>query len=218
MAKKDINLYVINEDNDIYYGNLLLLKKRQNVWADSHPKGKILKYLLLVVVAIGIGIMFLPLKYAPGREPVLWLVIGIVLLVICAFGIYINKTTRPPFEKIHNARFEASDKGLYYAYQYGMKIYNYFIEDTAIKKMVYDDKSWTLYIEGTAEVEVIDKKRIWQLGEIDRMYCLIPVDGYDMDDLLEPYGDLVERNPGSLRRKFVNEKGSIPQLEVMNRR
>lgn len=218
MANRDINLYVINEDNDIYNGNLMLLKKRQSSWAESHPKGKFLKYMSLVAVLIGIGVMMLPVKYAPGREPVLWLVIGVVLVLLFIMGISINKITRPPFEKIHNARFEASDNGLYYAYQYGMKIYNYYIADNNIKKMIFDEKNWVLYLEGEGEVEVIDKTGMRNLGKIDKMYCLVPVDEFDMDDLLEPYGDMVTRDNDSIRRQFVQEKGTLPQLEAMKRK
>lgn len=216
MANRNNDLYIISEDNDIYNGNLMLLKKRQSAWAEAHPKGKILKYMSLVAVIIGIGIMFLPIKYAPGREPVLWLVIGIVLAVLFVFGISINKITRPPFEKIHNARFEASDKGLYYAYQYGMKVYNYYIADKDIHKMILDQKSWVLYIEGVGEVEVLDKKGKRDLGEIERMYCLIPIDEFDVDDLLEPYGEMVSREDGSIRQQYARERGVTPQLRVMD--
>ena len=40
---------------------------------------------------------------------------------------------------------------------------------------------------------------------INGIYALIGFDEYDLDDLLEPYGELVRVQPGTLRRKYLEE-------------
>ena len=53
-------------------------------------------------------------------------------------------------------------------------------------------------------LEVKTPKEIRQ-HSINGIYALIGFDEYDLDDLLEPYGELVRVQPGTLRRKYLEE-------------
>ena len=50
-----------------------------------------------------------------------------------------------------------------------------------------------------ADTDTEAEYKIWQ------MYYDFGADEYDLDDLLEPYGELVRVQPGTLRRKYLEE-------------
>jgi len=209
------NALLIDENNDIYYGNLALLKRRQNAWSSAHPASGRIKVAGAFIAAAAIAVMCLPLKLWPGNNNALLAFIALALLILYFAGKSFNRLTKAPFEKIHSARFETSDEGIWYSYQYGMKIYNYFIADEDIETFVVDEKYWIVYFEGPGQAEVIDKKGKRDLGTVDKMYCLIPFDEFDLDDLTAPYGDAVTRADGTMRDRFCAEKEPVPQILMM---
>lgn len=198
------NQYVPNPNHDIYNGNLLMLKRRVTAWGDGHPRARILRVLIIIGLILGLGLMILPTILWPGNEQILWAFIAVVLGYLYALGKYNNALTRAPFEKLHNARFEASDKGLYYIYQYGMKLFTYYIEDSNIQSIIVDRSFWVMKLIGTANIEVTTRRGTEPYGQVDTQYLMIPFDGYDLDDLLAPYGDLVKESQGTLRLDFLD--------------
>ena len=128
-------------------------------------------------------------------------VTGLVTLLVNRFG---EESVREALRCDYSARIEAAPKGLYYIYQQGMMMITYYIKDKDLKEIIRDDEVNCLYFKGKGMLEVKTPKEIRQ-HSINGIYALIGFDEYDLDDLLEPYGELVRVQPGTLRRKYLEE-------------
>lgn len=201
-------LYV-DHNNDRYLGDLNLLNKRKNEWYTMHPKFKMYRMITFIVFFIGcIGIYkaFMMTQGAQSTKEILPLhisiwITGIAVILVNRFG---KKVYEKPFGSIHSARIEAAPKGLYYIYQQGMMMVTYYIKDKDLREIIRDDEANCLYFQGKGMLEVKTRKGTMQ-HSINGMYALVGFDEYDLDDLLEPYGELVKVAPGTLRKKYLEE-------------
>lgn len=196
----------MNEQNDKYPGNLLLLKQYTVAWKESHPRYKPFQNLMYAMLIIGLVIATI-VALTIARHKDIYLHITIWIVIVAAFSVlhYVNGFARPPFSKLHNVRFEMSDEGIYYIFQRKMRLCTYFIHDEDIKEMIFDDEAHVLYISGKAILKSMggDKKVVCE--DIDEIYAMVPMDQYDREDMLEPYGDTVRYEPGVLRGKYLYE-------------
>lgn len=201
-------LYV-DRNNDKYLGDLNLLNKRKNEWYTMHPKFKMYRMITFIVFFIGcFGIYkaFMMTRDAKTTMEILPLhvsiwITGIAVILANRFG---KKVYEKPFGSIHSARIEAAPKGLYYIYQQGMMMVTYYIKDKDLREIIRDDEANCLYFQGKGMLEVKTRKGVMQ-HSINGMYALVGFDEYDLDDLLEPYGELVKVAPGTLRKKYLEE-------------
>lgn len=203
------------KENDLYYGDLLLLKRRVNEWQNAHPKGKIAKPLKVLVILLGFGAIIGAYKYDPVAATkegfsVFTATMLVVFILMILFARKLNATLQPPFAKLYNARFEVSDDGIYCYFQQKMAEYGYYIKDKNIKEWIIDDEVHCMYIKGKAEVTMTKKEGAERLGTIDAFYMLIPFDEYDLEDLIAPYGELVQFKNGTLREQFTQEGTNMP--------
>ena len=199
----------IEYDNDIYYGDLLLIKKRVNEWAESHPRGAWNKYGKIVLgvacLAAIIGAYYLDPNASTKRLSTLTVTM-LVAFTLCIIGArQLNVMTQPPFGKLFNIRFEASTKSIICFYQQGMTEYMYEIKDNNIREWVVDEKSWCFYFGGKGELSRNTKEGFERMGTVKGFYMLIPFDEFEVDDIIAPYGDLVTRANGTLRERFLKE-------------
>lgn len=203
------------KENDLYYGDLILLKKRVSEWQEAHPKGRINKPVKLAAIVVGLALILGAYYIDPEAASksgisVFTMTILVVLLAMIFLSRKLNAMMQPPFAKLYNARFEASDDGIICYYQQKMSEYHYFIKDKNIKKWIIDSDVNCMYIEGKASLSTTTKDGENPLGSIDAFYMLIPFDQFDLDDLVAPYGDLVEYRNGTLREQFMQEKTDLP--------
>lgn len=203
------------KENDIYYGDLMLLKKRVSEWSELHPKSRIIKFLKLATVVICFGMIFGAYFYDPVAASksglsLFTVTIAVAFIIMILVGRKINSTLQPPFRKLYNARFEASDEGIICYFQQQMAEYRYFIKDKNIKEWVVDKLAHCMYIEGNANFSMTTKEGSQNLGTVDAFYMLIPFDDFDLADLIEPYGDLVQIQEGTLRARFETENTALP--------
>ena len=206
--QKNKSLYV-DHNNDKYLVDLGLLNKRKHAWNGMHPKFRMYRALVFLMFGLGcIGIYraFIATQGATTTRGILPLHLaiwgtGLITILAHYFG---KKQYEKPFGGIHSARFEAAPKGIYYIYQQGMKLITYYIKDKDIREIIRDDEAHCLYIKGKGMLEVTMRKEKRQ-HSIHGIYALISFDEYDLDDLLEPYGELVKSAPGTLRSQFLSE-------------
>ena len=209
------------KENDLYYGDLVLLKRRVTEWQNAHPKGKIAKPLKAFVVIAGfaiiIGAYFIdPEAAQAGGVSVFTMTMLAVFILMIIFARKMSAILQPPFAKLYNARFEASDDGIICFFQQKMAEYQYYIKDKNIKEWIIDDDVHCMYIKGDADFSQTTKEGSERLGTVEAFYMLIPFDEYDLDDLIAPYGDLVQFKNGTLRQQFAGEHIDIPIIAKSN--
>lgn len=198
----------MDENNrDIYYANLTLVKLLSTKWAGDHPRRKTVMRVQTITMIAGLAMMGAMLYYVQSlpkeKQWVLHLSIWAAALVIYLAVRYRNKVCKPPFLRLLNARFEMSDEGIYYIYQEGLTVKTYYIADEAIEEMVYDETYHVLYLRGTATLTPENRKGVGEAEEVGEMYCLLPFDEYDADDLLAPYEERLARVNGALRARYA---------------
>lgn len=211
----------MSKENDIYYGNLMLLKQRVNAWATSHPL-----HLISVVAKFGTAIIgFAAMFYVYYKDPVeaakqsitpFTLTILIAFLAMIFVARKVNSILQPPFAKLYNARFEASDDGIYCFYQQKMAEFHYYIKDKNIKEWTIDRKTNCMYIKGKADLSKVTREGEENVGPIDALYMLIPFDEFDLDDLIAPYGDLVQFKDNTMREQYTSENATTPYILSVN--
>ncbi len=205
---KNTGLYT-DQNNDKYLSDLGTLNRRKNEWSEVHPKYKMYKGLAFLMFGIGCVViwrMYLLTKNAATSMETLPLhasIWGTALLTILV-NKYGKKIYEKPFGSLHSTRLEAAPKGIYYIYQQGMMMVTYYIKDKDLREIIRDDESNCLYFKGKGMLEVQTRKGTAQ-HSINGIYALIGFDRYDLDDLLEPYGDMVTVAPGTLRKKYLDE-------------
>ena len=209
MSEQNKKELYVDRNNDKYLGDLNLLNRRKNEWYAAHSKYKLYRLLTFLVFGIGCFGIYKAYLFTQGGSTVkemlplhasIW-VTGLVTLLVNRLG---KKVYEKPFGAIHSARIEAAPKGLYYIYQQGMMMITYYIKDKDLKEIIRDDEVNCLYFKGKGMLEVKTPKEVRQ-HSINGIYALIGFDEYDLDDLLEPYGELVRVQPGTLRRKYLEE-------------
>jgi hypothetical protein len=206
--QKSKGLYV-DHNNDKYLGDLGLLNTRKHAWNNMHPKFRMYRAIVFIVFGLGcVGIYFafMATKDATTTKGILPLhfsiwITGILTILAHHFT---KKYYEKPFGSLHSARFEAAPKGLYYIYQQGMKLITYYIKDKDIREIIRDDEANCLYIKGKGMLEVNMRNELHS-HSINGIYAMVAFDEYDLDDLLEPYGDLVKVAPGTLRNQYLSE-------------
>lgn len=208
MSGQNKGLY-IDQNNDKYLSDLGTLNRRKNEWYEKHPKHKMYKSFAFIALGIGCVViwrMYLLTEDATTTKDMLPLHLAIwgTALVTFLVNRYGKKIYEKPFGSLHSARLEAAPKGIYYIYQQGMMLVTYFIKDKDLREIIRDDEANCLYFRGKGMLEVQTRNQSAQ-HSIDGIYALIGFDRYDLDDLLEPYGDIVTVAPGTLRRKYLEE-------------
>lgn len=209
----------MDNQNDIYNGDLLQLKKNVSKWTSQHPKHIFYMVLRVLLIVGGFGGMY----YAYTINPELASKQGItyftgtvlaILIIMIGAGKDINNRVQPPFSKLYNARFEATDKGILCIYQQGMSEFTYSIKDNDIKEWIIDDKANCFRIEGWATITEKNKKGINRIDNVEVFYMLFPFDSYDIEDLVSPYEEsgVVKSKSGSLRRMSDNEGLKVPYI------
>jgi hypothetical protein len=197
------------QNRDIYYSILPMVKKITDHWAESHPRKNHEEHMIIFASLIGVAfIMLVYLRIADLPKKDSWMLhvaIWIAFLFIYFFGRHKNLVVYPPFRSVVNARFEMSDDGIHYFYQRRMKVFDCFIRDDDIREMILDTEAKVLYIRGRFEITPEDSHGKGEPVIEDEMYCLLPFDKYDVDDILAPYGDAVKKEPGTLRMKYIEE-------------
>lgn len=197
-------------ENDIYYGDLMLIKKRVTAWAEKHPKGNVNKYGKIALSILCVGAIIVAYMLDPTADTSSISTLTVTIFVAFVAGIigarYLNNMTQPPFNKMYNIRFEASTKSIICYYQQGMAEFYYEIKDKDIKEWVVDEDAWCFYFKGKASLMHNTKQGYEKTGELKGFYMLIPFDEYDVDDIIAPYGDKVTRADGTLRQRWIDEK------------
>ena len=209
-----VSMGSIDYENDIYYGDLMLIKRRVNEWAEKHPRGYMNKYgkilLSLAALAAIIGAYMIDPTGSTSALSPLTITIFVAFLLVIIGARALNKMTQPPFAKLYNVRFEATSKSIICYYQQGMNEFFYEIKDKNIKEWVVDEEAWCFYFGGKAEVRRNTKEGFEKMAEVKGFYMLIPFDEFEVDDIIAPYGDIVTRADGTLRRRFISEGVKAP--------
>lgn len=203
----------LNENNDIYYGDLKLLQERKTNWSNLYPNSKTYKVLTYGILLIGFAIIIAVARYVEGQgDSANQMPLHISIWITAIVTIFTKKTgdkkCNPPFVKFHSARFEAGDDAISYIYQQGMALKTYVIKDEDIEKIIRDDVAWVLWIKGKADITTQKREGI-TTDRVDEFYALVPFDEYDLDDLLAPYEEFVSAEPGTLRAKFDSERKDV---------
>ncbi len=202
---------VMEQDNDVYHGDLLMLKKDTVDWTESHKAWKFYRTLLIIATVGGLAlVLFVLYKMGAQRDMdskqlPLHISIWVTFLAMYIVGSKSSKLCKPPFNSLHNVRIEMSDTGIYYVYQRKMKEYIYYIKDENIEEMIYDSERRAMYIKGKARIKHVSRSGDITSWDTDEMYMMMPFDRFDIDDMFEPYGDRVKFEPGTLREKFSKE-------------
>lgn len=198
-----------NNERDIYYCQLPMVKMLCNRWAEAHPTRKKQNGVVGMTLIIGLGIILAMLHYTIKHESVpqwyLHVSIWVAALIIFMAGRQRNIISNPPFKGLLNVRYEMSDEGIYYIYQEKLTVYTFFIADDDIEEMIYDDEFQVLHIVGKGEVSAETRKGVTEPTRVNDYYCLLPYDEFDIDDILNPYGDIIKRVHGDLRRDFQSK-------------
>lgn len=203
-----------DENHDIYYGNLVFIKKRLTDWTESHPEWKQFRILVVLSLVFGFAIivstmLFINKKYGGEHQNYLHFSIWIAAALIYIAVKSIYKIAKPPFSKIYNARFEASDNELIYIFQRGMRVCRYLIADDNIESIIYDEKASVIYISGNAKLSVFERKGSLPDETVKEAFLLVPFDKYDAQDLLAPYGELVKYADMPLRSLYEKRKADL---------
>lgn len=207
----------MDKETDIYYGDLMLLKRRINEWAASHPKNKVSQIAKYATVALGFAAMIGAYYYDPAaaaeqRISLFTCTIFFAFLAMIFVSRKVTAILQPPFKKLYNVRIEASDDGIFCYYQQKMIEYSYFIKDKDIREWIIDSDTNSMYIKGKAELQRATKEGPERVGSVGEFYMLIPFDQFDLDDLIEPYGDLVQYQNGTMRNRVA--KAGVTTLAV----
>ena len=193
-------------ERDIYYCNLPMVKMLKMQWAEKHPKRKKLQRDVIIISLIGLAwiccVLFWTTKHPEAEKWVLHVGIWTAALVIYLGGRYRNKICEPPFKTVLNVRVEMSDDGIYYIYQDKLSVITVFFADEKIDEMIYDEIYQVLYLKGRGEKTKQGRHGITEPERIESFYCLLPYDIYDIDDLFAPYGERVKRVQGILREEY----------------
>ena len=196
-----------NNERDIYYCQLPLVKMLCSKWAEAHPNRKRANRTVLAAIILGFGLILAVLYYLiknpNASQWYLHISIWIAALLIYLSGRRRNAESNPPFKGLLNVRYEMSDEGIYYIYQERLTVYTYFIADSDIDEIVYDEDFQVLHIIGKGEVTAQTRKGATEPKPVNEYYCLLPYDKFDIDDILGPYGESSKKVHGDLRRKFA---------------
>ena len=194
----------LDPNNDVYPGDLGILNARKHKWAKGTKKGYGFKIASYGILAAGLVVIISVALRTQGAEssqlPVhltIWTVAALTFIA-ARRG---KRMSQDPFNGFHNARFEVSDDTVYYVYQQGMKLKTYYIRDAQIKKIIRDDESGVLCIEGKATVNIQTRDSETE-ESLDKFYALVPFDKYELDDLLAPYKRKVVKADGKLREEY----------------
>lgn len=175
-------------------------------WAEAHPTRKKQNAVVGATLIIGLGIILSMLYYTIKHTSVpqwyLHVSIWVAALIVFVAGRQRNSICNPPFKGLLNVRYEMSDEGIYYIYQEKLTVYTFFIADDDIEEIIYDDEFQVLHIVGKGEVSAETRKGVTKPTSATDYYCLLPYDEFDIDDILNPYGEIVKRVHGDLRRDF----------------
>lgn len=195
-----------NNERDIYYCQLPMVKMLCNRWAEAHPtrrkQNSAVGVTLILGAAIILGMLYYTIKHANAPQWYLHVSIWVAALIIFMAGRQRNLISNPPFKGLLNVRYEMSDEGIYYIYQEKLTVYTFFIADDDIEEMIYDDEFQVLHIIGKGEVSSETRKGVTEPTSVNDYYCLLPYDEFDIDDILNPYGDMIKRVHGDLRRDY----------------
>lgn len=208
MENKNIQkMNLQNDERDIYYCQLPFVKMLTNMWAEAHPNRKQEKIIVILSIIVGfaliLGTFYFITINKGARQWQLHISIWIAALIIYLAAKHRNNESIPPFQGIVNVRYEMSDKGIYYIFQKKLTVYTFFIADNDIKEIIYDEKFQILYLKGDGIMTLQSRSGISKPEPKNEQYCLMPYDKFDIDDILEPYGDMVKRVNGDLRLKFA---------------
>lgn len=201
-------------ENDIYFGDLMLVKKRVTAWSEKHPRGNINLIGKVIIAILCLGAIVTAYHFDPNGSTqrlsplTITIFFSFVIAIFAARGI--NKLTQPPFAKLYNVRFEASTRSIICYYQQGMTEFLYEIKDKNIKEWIVDEDAWCFYFKGKGEISRNTKQGFERMSDVREFYMIIPFDEFEVDDLIAPYGDLVTRADGTLRKKVVDEKVTTP--------
>ena len=200
----------LDPNNDVYQGDLALLRRRKDAWAKGSNQGKIFRTLSYATLFVGLGVMlYIAFNVADDgtmktRLPLHFSIWGTALIAYLLMK-HARQISETPFTKYHAARFEADNKALYYICQQGLALKTYMIKDKNLKSIVRDDEAGALYIKGKGIINTV--KRNGETNEdVESFYALVPFDKYDLDDLLEPYKNYVTNGDGTLRNQYLQEK------------
>ena len=181
-----------------------------NRWAEAHPtrrkQNSVVGVTLLIGLGIILGMLYYTIKNTSVPQWYLHVSIWAAALIIFIAGRQRNSISNPPFKGLLNVRYEMSDEGIYYIYQEKLTVYTFFIADDDIEEIVYDDEFQVLHIVGKGKISAQTRKGVTEPTPVDDYYCLLPYDEFDIDDILNPYGEIVKRVHGDLRRDFRKSK------------
>lgn len=197
----------IEENNVVYACDLLMLKNLSIGWRSGHPQAKAYKMLIVLAAAVGLAIAFYVLATVPmdSRQLPLNESMWLMALLVLLAARYGYKRTKPPFGSFHNVRAEIGDNHIYFIYQNGMKEFTYAVADEDIKEMIYDEKYKTLYIKGRARLQSIGRKQEVSEGPLTEIYMLLPFANSDINNMLVPYSEMLNKTDGGLRDKYIKE-------------
>ena len=194
----------LDPNNDVYPGDLGILNARKHKWAKGTNKGSGFRIASYAILAAGLAVIINVALRTQGAESS-QLPVHLTIWTVAALTYYFarrgKKLSQDPFNGFHNARFEVSDDTVYYVYQQGMKLKTYYIRDAQIKKIIRDDESGVLCIEGKATLNIQTRDSETE-ESLDKFYALVPFDKYELDDLLAPYKRKVVRSDGKLRESY----------------
>ena len=201
-------LMKLDPNNDVYPGDLSILNVRKQQWARGEEKSKVYTIGSIVILVAGLISMFVVNSRFGGTTMMSQIPLHITIWITALLAFLTSRKgkqlSQAPFFGFHDARFETDDDTLYYRFQKGMTLRTYIIKDNNIHRILRDDESGTIVIEGDAVVN-IQKRKGETEEKVTEFYCLVPFDKYDLDDLLAPYGKKVRKADGKLRQKYIDE-------------
>lgn len=195
------------ENRDIYYCKLPYIKMLQMKWSGAAPDRKKTRNILLLACLAGLAAILLVLRQTmqvgsnANKYEIHFAIWGAAILIALA-GYHRNKVCNPPFQKLANVRVEMADEGIYYIFQRSLTVTEVFFADDTIEEMIFDEEFRVLYIRGEGKVRNMTKDGPVEKPDVSEFYMLLPYDPYDIDDMLEPYGEKAVRVSGQLRKRY----------------
>ena len=195
------------ENRDIYYCKLPYIKMLQMKWAGAAPNRKKSMRILLLTCLVGLALILtvqfrtMQVGSNANKYEIHFAIWGAAILIALA-GYHRNKVCNPPFQKMANVRVEMADEGIYYIFQRSLTVTEVFFADDTIEEMIFDEEFKVLYIRGEGKVRNMTKDGPVEKPDVSEFYMLLPYDKYDIDDMLEPYGERAVRVSGQLRKRY----------------
>lgn len=195
------------ENRDIYYCKLPYIKMLQMKWSGAAPDRKKTRNILLLACLAGLAAILLVLRQtmqegSGGSKYEIHFAIWGAAILIAIAGYHRNAVCNPPFQKLANVRVEMADEGIYYIFQRSLTVTEVFFADDTIEEMIFDEEFRVLYIRGEGKVRNMTKDGPVEKPDVSEFYMLLPYDPYDIDDMLEPYGEKAVRVSGQLRKRY----------------